>query len=132
MVEAFGPLPDVLAEVPEVNETNTHRGGDDVLVPVVPVVVDAVEPAVGTVRDPRARLLRPFARSSSLPRAPLRQPFADADSGSYARGGACAAASAGAPAMCAGGCRVLPGVSPQWGSVAGFSPEKEHTADDDE
>jgi hypothetical protein len=53
LAEAFDPLPDALADVPdvhEVNKVNTHRDGDDILVPVVPVVFeDAGEPAMDTV-----------------------------------------------------------------------------------
>jgi len=55
LAEAFDPLPDALAEVPavhEVNKVNVHRDGDDILVPVVPVVLeDAGEPAMDTVWD---------------------------------------------------------------------------------
>lgn len=52
---AFDPLPDALAAVPEVhevNKVNVHRDGEDILVPVVPVVLeDAGEPAMTTVWD---------------------------------------------------------------------------------
>ncbi|MBB6646558.1 hypothetical protein [Halobellus ruber] len=55
LADAFDPLPDALADVPEVhevNKVNTHRDGDDILVPVVPVVLeDAGEPAMDTVWD---------------------------------------------------------------------------------
>jgi len=55
LAEAFDPLPDALAEVPEVhevNKVNVHRDGEDILVPVVPVVLeDAGEPAMETVWD---------------------------------------------------------------------------------
>jgi hypothetical protein len=53
LADAFGQTPDSLAELPEVsevNKVNTHRDGDDILVPVVPVVFeDAGEPAMETV-----------------------------------------------------------------------------------
>jgi len=53
LAEVLDPLPDALAEVPEVhevNKVNVHRNGDDILVPVVPVVLeDAGEPAMNTV-----------------------------------------------------------------------------------
>jgi len=55
LAEVFEPLPAALAEVPEVhevNKVNTNRDGDDVLVPVVPVVLaDAGEPEMDTVWD---------------------------------------------------------------------------------
>ncbi|WP_435186130.1 hypothetical protein, partial [Halobellus sp. EA9] len=55
LADAFDPLPGTLAEVPEVhevNKVNTHRDGDDILVPVVPVIFeDAGEPAMDTVWD---------------------------------------------------------------------------------
>lgn len=61
LAETFDPLPDVLAELPgvhEVNKVNTHRDGDDVLVPVVPVVLEAAgEPAMETVWDIVGRTL---------------------------------------------------------------------------
>ena len=53
LADAFDPLPDALAELPEVhevNKVNTHRDGGDILVPVVPVVFeDAGEPEMETV-----------------------------------------------------------------------------------
>jgi hypothetical protein len=53
LADAFDPLPDALAEPPEVhevNKVNVHRDGDDVLVPVIPVVMeDAGEPDLDTV-----------------------------------------------------------------------------------
>jgi hypothetical protein len=55
LADAFDPLPDALAEAPEVhevNKVNTHRDGDDILVPVIPVVFeDAGEPTTDTVWD---------------------------------------------------------------------------------
>jgi hypothetical protein len=62
LAAAFDPLPDPLDDVPEVSEVNrvnTHRDGDDVLVPVVPVVfarpgepdMDTVWTVVGTVLE---------------------------------------------------------------------------------
>lgn len=53
LADAFGQTPDSLAELPEVsevNKVNTHRDGDDILVPVVPVVFEnAGEPAMDTI-----------------------------------------------------------------------------------
>jgi len=53
LADAFCQTPNSLAELPEVsevNKVNTHRDGDDILVPVVPVVFeDAGEPAMDTV-----------------------------------------------------------------------------------
>lgn len=53
LAEQFDPLPSALAEVPEVhevNKVNTHRDGEDILVPVVPVVFeDAGEPEMDVV-----------------------------------------------------------------------------------
>ncbi len=55
LADAFDPLPDALAEVPEiheVNKVNVHRDGEDILVPVVPVLFeDAGEPDMDTVWD---------------------------------------------------------------------------------
>ena len=55
LADAFDPLPAELAEIPavsEVNRVNTHRDGDDVLVPVVPVLFeDAGEPDRDRVWD---------------------------------------------------------------------------------
>jgi hypothetical protein len=52
LAEAFDPLPAALAETPEIheiNKVNTHSDGDDILVPVVPVLFeDAGEPPVDT------------------------------------------------------------------------------------
>lgn len=53
LAEAFDPLPAALAEVPEIheiNKVNTHSDGDDILVPVVPILFeDAGEPTMDTV-----------------------------------------------------------------------------------
>jgi hypothetical protein len=59
--EAFDPLPEALAEVPEVhevNKVNVHRDGEDVLVPVVPVLFeDAGEPDRDTVWEVAVSIL---------------------------------------------------------------------------
>ncbi len=62
LADAFDPLPDELAELPEVhevNKVNVHRDGEDVLVPVVPVVFeDAGDPDLNTVWAFVGRVLR--------------------------------------------------------------------------
>jgi hypothetical protein len=61
LAAAFDPLPDALAEVPEVhevNKVNEHRDGGDVLVPVVPVLFeDAGEPSMDAVWTVFARVI---------------------------------------------------------------------------
>ena len=55
LAAAFDPKSPVLAEVPEVhevNKVNVHRDGEDILVPVVPVLFEeAGEPTMETVWD---------------------------------------------------------------------------------
>lgn len=64
MAEAFDPLPEALADVPEVhevNKVNTHDDGGDVLVPVVPVLFeDPGEPDRDVVWDTVESVLQPI------------------------------------------------------------------------
>ncbi len=61
LADAFDPLPSYLAETPavaEVNRVNTHDDGDDVVVPVVPVLFDpAGEPPRDQVWEVVGRVL---------------------------------------------------------------------------
>ncbi|MFB6252693.1 MAG: hypothetical protein ABEI27_13605 [Halobellus sp.] len=86
LADAFDPLPDALAEVPEVhevNKVNTHRDGDDVLVPVVPVVLeDAGEPEMDTVWDTVGSVLEavhPIFEAFHLRHYDLQFAYADGD-----------------------------------------------------
>lgn len=86
LAEGFGSTPDALAELPEVhevNKVNTHRDGDDVLVPVVPVVFeDAGEPAMDVVWELVVTILEavhPVFESFHVRHYDLQFAYADAD-----------------------------------------------------
>jgi hypothetical protein len=82
----FDPLADALAEVPEVaevNRVNVHRDGEDILVPVVPVLFeDAGVPDLDVVWDVVGEALRAVAPEFSdhhVRHYDLQFAYADAD-----------------------------------------------------
>ncbi|WP_420182214.1 hypothetical protein ACNO8S_15110 [Haloarcula sp. KBTZ06] len=84
--EAFDPLPDELAEDPdlaEVNKVNVHDDGDDILVPVVTFLFeDAGEPALDTVWAFAGRALeavQPLFADSHVRHYDLQFAYADED-----------------------------------------------------
>ncbi len=86
LAEAFDPLPDVLAKAPEVhevNKVNTHRDGNDVLIPVMPVVLeDAGEPTMDTVWDIAGSVIEavhPVFEEFHVRHYDLQFAYADAD-----------------------------------------------------